>query len=225
MKTVTRGKQTLIVEDTVSTASWRFWDLFANTTWEADTLRWVEKLQPGDLLIDIGAWVGPISLWAAKVSGARVIAIEPDPEAMRSLLLNIEANDLGELITPVACAISTYEGELDLLMTPGDPGDSKSSSYSRQMSDPTRISVPCRTIESIINEYGSPKMVKIDVEGEESRILPHSGEFLRSVRPWLALSTHYAWIAPDQRLILEAELENWERLEEVGELLLLQPRG
>ena len=55
----------------------------------------LHTLKQGDLFIDIGANVGSYTVLAARVCGANVIAVEPDPETVKSLRRNIEVNGIG----------------------------------------------------------------------------------------------------------------------------------
>lgn len=57
---------------------------------------WYDHIQPGDLVIDVGANIGWFSK-IARIKGADVIAIEPDPKAFSMLVTNcphIEAHQL-----------------------------------------------------------------------------------------------------------------------------------
>lgn len=76
---------------------------------------WVENvyqlnLGPGDILVDIGANIGVVSVYAAS-KGARVIAVEPEPENRALLERNIAENGYGHLITVEALAVSDRPGE------------------------------------------------------------------------------------------------------------------
>ena len=42
------------------------------------------QIREGDIIVDIGANIGVFSLWAAK-QGAKVFAVEPNPEAFNYL--------------------------------------------------------------------------------------------------------------------------------------------
>ena len=60
-----------------------FWDNFNN--WENKDLNFViEKAEKDKIFIDIGAWIGPYTLVAAKL-GMRVFAFEPDKIAFEVL--------------------------------------------------------------------------------------------------------------------------------------------
>ena len=68
-----------------------FWKSFETNTWEPKLMQVLERfLKPGSLLLDVGAWVGPVTLFAAKRCQARVLAIEPDPVALGFLRENLQ---------------------------------------------------------------------------------------------------------------------------------------
>ena len=92
MQRVTLSGRTFAVDDDKPS----FWERAANGQWEPELLAdLAAALGPGDLLLDIGGWVGPISLLAASC-GAHVVALEPDPAAARQFRANVAGNyDLG----------------------------------------------------------------------------------------------------------------------------------
>lgn len=54
---------------------------------EPDTIEWLAEINPGEVYIDVGANVGMYAIWAAKTTGARVVAFEP--ESQNFALLNL----------------------------------------------------------------------------------------------------------------------------------------
>ncbi|MDM7934940.1 MAG: class I SAM-dependent methyltransferase family protein [Methanothrix sp.] len=79
-----------------------------------ERLRVAEQVSPGDLVLDMFAGVGPFSLLAAK-RGARVVAIEKNPAAIRYLRENALLNRLQiEILEGDAAELtSRYEGMAD----------------------------------------------------------------------------------------------------------------
>lgn len=77
------------------------------------------QIREGDTIVDIGANIGVFSLWAAK-QGAKVFAIEPNPEAFYYLKKNIEENDFSQKITALNCAIGDSNGFIDLKIPDSD---------------------------------------------------------------------------------------------------------
>ena len=123
MQRVTLSGRTFAVDDDKPS----FWERAANGQWEPELLAdLAAALGPGDLLLDIGGWVGPISLLAASC-GAHVVALEPDPAAARQFRANVAANpDLASRITLIEAAL-TPDGGPVTLGSPRKPGDSMSS--------------------------------------------------------------------------------------------------
>ena len=184
---------------------WDFWEAFAGGAWERDTLAEVAALQPGDLLFDVGAWVGPISLWAAA-HGIRSIAIEPDPQALDHLTKNVEASGFADLITIVGKAIVAEPGLATLNIQNGG-GDSQSSMARTNMFD--SIEVDGVTLESLLAEHGTPALIKVDVEGFEGVVVPAFGPTLRALGVPMLLGLHWGWIPDGTREALEDELGRW----------------
>ena len=158
---IKRGEHSFRVIDDNITSSWSFWDLFCDGRWEATTLKAIDdNLPKGGLLFDIGAWIGPMTLWAAKNQKARVIAIEPDPEAYRQLSINVGMNGLEHQIVGLNLAVSSDGRPADFGMQV--PGDSCSS---LTQIGKINIKVETITLPQLINEYGKPDLIKMDIEG------------------------------------------------------------
>jgi len=155
-----------------------FWATYTDSKWEPHTRAQLQHfLKPGSLFVDIGAWIGPVVLWALEL-GATVIAVEPDPMAVRELKRRVAGK--GEVeIWEGACA--PFNGEICL--TPyGFLGDSM-----------TRVGpgvgVSCWTLEHILNGR-IPALVKVDVEGYEAELLPSVGPFLGGLGVPMLVSWH-----------------------------------
>jgi len=95
------GKRILFHTPTVST-NWRV-DHFFDA--EPETLDWLKRMTPDDILFDVGANVGVYSLIAAKVHGARVFSFEPEAANFALLNKNILDNQCGDLICAYCLAI------------------------------------------------------------------------------------------------------------------------
>jgi len=128
---------------------------------DIEMLVWKRWLTPGDLFVDVGANIGIYSILAAE-RGARVIAVEPDPDTAARLQSNADLN--GYSIEVLECALAEHLSResftvgLDCLNHLADPGPSGV----RQ--------VEVRTLDDIIGE-SRVRGVKIDVEGAELRVL------------------------------------------------------
>jgi FkbM family methyltransferase len=202
---IRRGPHIFYVLDSPQTRSWNFWDLF-RAQWEPTTLQAIDDHLPiGGLLWDIGAWVGPVSLWAAVNRKARVVALEPDPVAYLQLLENVRRNGLAPQITTRQLALSVSTGNVPLH---GGMGDTRSSLTVEHAAG--FIEVAATTPTLLAAESGVPDLIKMDIEGGESRILPQFGQVWRRLHIPMILSLHPQWYAPRTARRVKEELAHWD---------------
>lgn len=206
---VTRKGRPFKMVNTEITSSWRFWEQWwAEESWEAGTLDAIDAHLPdGGLLMDIGAWVGPITLWAAQ--RARVIAIEPDDAAFDQLLANVEMNLLGDdgrVSCIRAAAVANGARTATLRSVADDWGRSTSSLTQTEGLDAEVVTIDVR------RGLMGVDLVKIDIEGGEALLLPGLGPELRKLGIPMILSLHPDWygsVINGERL--DAELAHWDR--------------
>lgn len=135
--------------------------------------RFLQDLQPTDVVYDIGASVGLMTVTAARVlTEGRVIAFEPDPETRSHLFRNVELNGSSN-VEFVSWAASDEEGTFPLFT---DGADGFAPSLRRQARpDAPRRSVDIRTrrIDDALAgaELPVPSVLKIDIEGAEGLCL------------------------------------------------------
>ena len=135
------------------------------------------------VFIDIGANIGAYSLFVAAHagSGARILAIEPQPDIFDKLTYNIAQNPFGT-IKAVACAVADRAGELTLFVDPRNRGESSVKIVGTH--EGSQIRVPAVTLLDLLQEEGFSRVnaMKLDVEGAEDIILE---PFLRHAPPHL----------------------------------------
>lgn len=151
-----------------------FWARAEAGDWEPETLAALaEATGPGVTVLDIGAWVGPTTLFAAA-RGARVLAVEADPAALRQLAANIAANPtLSPRIRVLARAAAPEPG-LVRLGPARKPGDSMSSILhgGREGAWEVEAATPAALMAAATALGDGPLTVKIDIEGGEYALLP-----------------------------------------------------
>jgi FkbM family methyltransferase len=157
-----------------------FWKSVERGEWEPYTFEVLDRFVTSETnVIDIGAWIGPVTLYAAHTA-KHVYAVEPDPVAFKELsALSSVPN-----VSLFNQAILNRNGKVTL------GGESLGSSTTRIGCDTHAFEAPCITIESFVdgNKIDGPLFIKMDVEGAEELILESS--FFEEYRPTLYLSVH-----------------------------------
>jgi FkbM family methyltransferase len=118
--------------------------------------------------LDVGANIGSYTLIASEIPHARVISIEPHPEAFAALVRNVRLNDRKN-VKCVNVAASSRDGELRLT-------DFLDRALNHVVECDSAVVAPLcvrsRQVDSICTEMNIiPEFVKIDVEGHEMQVL------------------------------------------------------
>jgi FkbM family methyltransferase len=157
-------------------------------------------LRAGDLAFDIGAHVGNRVRVFRRI-GARVIAVEPQPDFV-AVLRVIYGRDPGVFLEASGVAAEPGEGKLHLSRrTPTVSSFADSwiddvqidRRFQRVRWD-TVISVPLVNLDELITRHGEPQFCKIDVEGFEHEVLCGLSQ------PLAALSFEYIPVAVGQAI-------------------------
>jgi FkbM family methyltransferase len=168
-----------------------FWNKVDAGLWEPETLATLKSnLSLQTTFLDIGAWVGPTTLFGAA-HAAHVIAVEADPAALSQLRINLALNPaLAGKVTLVDRAISAASA--DVRFGAGrKPGDSMSSALFAQTSATTWTSpsvTPDELVKMIAPE--TSLFIKLDIEGGEYALLPAMGPLISRADRGLLLSFH-----------------------------------
>lgn len=122
-----------------------------------------ELLRPGDLVVDCGAHVGELGLWAREL-GASYYGFEPDPAARRAMIANMGASACDDR------ALSNRSGRAELNMATST-GDSTLVSSASVGSE--GVIVECVTLDEAMERRGMPniRVLKVEAEGWEPEVL------------------------------------------------------
>lgn len=169
------------------------WLIMQDGTWESETFQILNTfVRPNDTMLDMGAWIGPISLYCAgRVK--KCYSFEPDPVAFKIFTRNISLNQhLVDKIQPMNMAITT-DGQPVRLYSRHSHGDSGSSLLKRVKSVNDFVDVPSTTFQNFINTNNLTRIdfIKMDVEGSEFSLLPQMAPYLASHKPTMLVSFHH----------------------------------
>lgn len=171
--------------------AWRAMTLLVK---EEGTVRlFTDEAKPGDVVYDIGANVGPYTVIAAnyvRPSGV-VYAFEPHASNFRSLLENVSANRLGDVVRVLSCALNDKEGFFDFNYYMATAGSSMSQlGDSRDDHDKAfrPVFTECKyatTIDKLVRDgvIKPANLIKIDVDGNELLILEGMRTLIKNTPP------------------------------------------
>lgn len=160
------------------------WPLyFGGTPYEPETVDYFARtLGPGHVFVDIGANHGYFTMLAASLVGetGRVVAFEPNPKVFRQLQMHAALNCVESRVLLLPRALAESQGEAKLYVSQED-GNSGLSSLTPgvealalgSLSEAHTVLVLLDTFDRWLTSSGVDHvdLVKIDVEGAESRVL------------------------------------------------------
>lgn len=175
-----RGGLTVVVPDSLDLMT--PYILTEQRGWFEQEWEFVKKVvEPGDCCLDIGANYGLYTLVMARLTGEEglVLAIEPSPDTAAHLRMSITENNLGNVRIQEA-ALSDHDGWGRLNIN----AELNSLSAVHHDSD-GQEPVPLLTLTACLARHNikDAAFIKLDAEGEESRILDGSRDFFARSSP------------------------------------------
>jgi FkbM family methyltransferase len=152
------------------------------------------EVQPGDIVADVGAFIGLYTIALAKRVGSsgKVVAFEPDPVNFAALKAHVELNGVSDWVELIQAAVSAQDGFVSF-----QTGRASESHISQVSGNGTRM-VRCVRLDTIFSDR-ELDIIKIDVEGNEEEVLKGALNLLQDYRRSpraIYIEVHpYAWPA------------------------------
>ncbi|MCS6797662.1 MAG: FkbM family methyltransferase [Myxococcota bacterium] len=132
-------------------------------------------LRPADVFFDVGAHAGYFSLVASRCVGptGRVVAFEPAPANAERILEHVELNGLEGVVRVERAAVCDGPGTATFVLTDRDANChlARWGADSARRRPGDRLEVACTTLDAAVRTHGTPRCVKVDVEGAELAVL------------------------------------------------------
>jgi FkbM family methyltransferase len=154
---------------------------------EPDTIAWLKQLKKDDLFLDIGANIGVYTLYAAVCQQAKVIAFEPESQNFAALNRNLHCNNLQQQVVAYPLAASDVFSLTELHLSQFATGQSHHSAhapigeggvtYAPVFAQGT-VAMTCDAAIASLSPNLAPRFVKIDVDGNEGRVVGGMGDLL-----------------------------------------------
>ncbi|WP_439533110.1 FkbM family methyltransferase [Polymorphobacter sp.] len=136
---------------------------------------------PGMAVWDVGANCG---VFAFSCSHARqVVAVEADPFLANLLLRSVTLN--GSDVDIVAAAVAESSGLATLAIATRGRASNHLLGHGHSQTGGTRahLTVPTLTLDTLLDRFGPPDLIKLDVEGLEAATLRGAPRLLKEARP------------------------------------------
>jgi len=151
--------------------------------YEIGLLRELVKYTKNKVVFDIGAYIGTHSIYISKFgSPETVYAFEPDPKNFGLLKKNIEANSLDNVV-PINKGVWEFDGTVSFRIADASNRGISKVDYAGD----TTIQVVA--LDSFCGD-GKCDCIKIDIEGNELKVLEGARKIITNSRPVLAIEVH-----------------------------------
>lgn len=155
-------------------------------TYEIDVLRAVNTLvKPGMVCYDLGASIGYLSLLMARTA-KQVFAFEPAPHAAAELRKHVATNGFTN-VTVVESPVTDQVREVVFAVTDVAYGSAISAAEDSRWKT---IQLMTTTLDLFGETHPAPDFIKIDVEGEEGRVLEGARCLLERSHPVICCEIH-----------------------------------
>jgi FkbM family methyltransferase len=167
--------------------SFVLWRAQTLMTKEPTTIEWLDSMNAGEELLDIGANVGGYTIYASKVKGLRVNAIEPEAQNFNILCHNIRFNQVQDLVQCWPIGLTDVTKFERLYISDTRAGGSCHSvgeqvDFKLQPKKfPFNQGCYSTTVDKLVEDgvISPPDHIKLDVDGLEHKVIAGALETLK----------------------------------------------
>ena len=148
-------------------------------------------VQPGDIVIDAGSWIGDFAAYASVRGAEAVYAFEPVDKTFAYLEQTAKLN---KNIIPVKKGLSDENTSATLFVNlDGNSGGNALMNKTNENMKETSTIVETVRLDDFVHENNLPRVdfIKSDIEGFERHLLAGAQGVLREFAPKLALCTYH----------------------------------
>lgn len=174
----------------------------------------IVEVEPGDTVIDAGAFVGDSAVYFSRKAGpeGRIYAFEIFPDSVACGRENMEANGITN-VEYVNAALSDKKGKAKILIGKNSISQSKILFNIDDTSD----TIDTLTIDAFRRHCGPVRFIKADIEGSEMAMLRGARETILQDGPTCALCVYHKrddfWEIPEFLSALRPDYKFWFRCE------------
>jgi len=191
---------------------YRINDITGLSPWYSGTERDHQKafkrlVKPGDVVMDVGANWGIHTLLLSKLVGPSglVIALEPLPQAVDSLNWHLDANNCSN-VKAIDEAASDEDGQAFFRV--GESASTGALAEGEAHPHRKQLTVRTRKLDSLVADLriSRLRLIKIDVEGGETKVLLGAQRTIQKYRPYLVIDLH----TPEQDISVARIAASWD---------------
>jgi FkbM family methyltransferase len=163
------------------------------------------RIQPGDVVLDAGAYVGLFTKVALRAKASKVIAIEPSPLSIECLRRNLK----NEIASGKVILYPKGVWNKDDVLEMNQSDDSEGNSFVfRSMGEKT-VRLPLTTIDKLVSELQLQRVdfIKMDIEGSEREALAGAAETIKRYHPRMAICVYHL---PDDPVVIPQIIKDFD---------------
>ena len=149
------------------------------------------RIDPGDVVIELGGWVGVFARAALLRGAAKVVVVEPVPDNLECLRRSLDDEIAAGRVEIVEAAAWSRSGTVR--MKREGPNNYTGGSEGWNVSGAGTLEVRAVTVDELVSELGLERvdLLEMDIEGAERHALAGARETIRRFAPEIAVCIHH----------------------------------